>query len=113
MLHFVPSLLAAVAAHWVRSGLFRLGEPLYLAFAMEQFGENERATASSLLQMSRDIGGASGPYVSGIVQVRSGFAPLFVFTTMLCVLSLVCLYRFFGLQRETRQITRSQPCRDT
>jgi MFS family permease len=99
---FVPSLPVTVAAHWARSGLFRLGEPLYLAFAMEQFDESERATASSLLQMSWDIGGAIGPTVSGIVQVRSGFDPLFVSTTVLYALSLTCVHRFFGRQRETK-----------
>ena len=99
---FVPSLPVAVAAHWLRSGLYRLGEPLYLAFAMEQFSESERATASSLLQMSWDIGGAIGPTVSGIVQVRSGFDPLFVSTTVLYALSLTCIHRFFGRKKETK-----------
>ncbi len=109
---FVPYLPVVVVAQWVRSGLFRLGEPLYLAFVMEQLDESERATGSSLLQMSWDTGGAIGPYISGIVQMRFGFDPLFVSTTMLYALSLMCLYRFFGVQRETTQILQSQPCKN-
>jgi len=98
---FVPYLLVVVVAHWIRAGLSRLGGPLYLAFAMEQLDEGERATGSGLLQMGWDIGGAIGPVASGIVQTRSGFDPLFVSTAMLYALSVICIYRFFGLQRET------------
>jgi len=106
---FVPYLPAVVVAQWIRSGLSRLGEPLYLAFAMEQLEEGERVTGSSLLQMSWDTGNAIGPYISGIVQMQCGFAPLFVSTTMLYALSLICVYRFFGGQRQTTQIPQSQP----
>jgi MFS family permease len=108
---FVPSLPVVAVAQWIRSGLFRLGEPLYLAFAMEQLGESERATGSSLLQMGWDIGGAVGPYISGLTQMRFGLGPLFVYTTMLYALSLICIYRFFGQQREARQVLQSQPCK--
>jgi MFS family permease len=97
---FVPSLPIVAAAHWIRSGLMRLGEPLYMAFAMEQLDESERATGSSLLTMSWDVGWSAAPYVSGLVQVRHGFGPLFVSCMALYGLSLVCAYRFFGGQRE-------------
>jgi len=99
---FMPSLPIVIAAHWIRSGLMRLGEPLYLAFAMEQLDENERATGSGLLMMSWNIGWSAGPYVSGLVQVQSGFGPLFVSTVALYMLSLICIYRFFGSGSEPR-----------
>jgi MFS family permease len=92
---FAPSLALAVAAHWTRSGFMRLGEPLYMAFAMEQLSARERATGSSLLMMSWDIGWSAGPLVSGIVQVQHGFDPLFVGTVVFYALSLVCMYLFF------------------
>jgi predicted MFS family arabinose efflux permease len=98
---FVSYLPVVVVAQWVCNGFSRLGEPLYLAFVIEQLGEDERATGSSLLQMSWDIGGAIGPYISGIVQMQFAFGPLFVSTTMLYALSLICIYRFFGMQQET------------
>jgi len=101
---FVPYVPVVVVAQWIRSGLSRLGEPLYLAFAMEQLDEGERATGSSLLQMSWDSGNAMAPYISGIVQMQFGFAPLFVSTAMLYSLGLICVHRFFGVQRQTTQI---------
>jgi len=101
---FVPSLPVAVAAHWLGRGLFRLGRPLYKAFAMEQLDEGEHATGSSLLQMVVDFGGAVGPYTSGLMQVRVGFGPVFVATTMLYALSLGCVYRFFRLHREVKHV---------
>ena len=104
---FVPSLSVTVAAHWLGRGLFRLGGPLYKAFAMEQFDEGERATGSSLLQMVWDFGGAVGPYASGLMQVRVGLGPVFVATTMLYALSLGCVYRFFGFQREVKHAVQS------
>jgi len=104
---FVPYVPVVVVAQWFRSGLSRLGEPLYLAFAMEQLDEDERATGSSLLQMGWDTGDAVGPYISGLVQMRFGFAPLFVSTTMLFSLSLICVHRFFGVQRQTPQVLQS------
>lgn len=96
---FVPWLPAAVLAHWIRSGLMRLGGPLYMAFAMERLDEHNRATGSSLLGMTWDLGYTIGPYVSGIVQVRYGFSPLFLATGALYALSLVLVYRFFGGRR--------------
>lgn len=96
---FVPSLPIVVAAHWVRSGLMRLGGPLYMAFVMEQLEERERATGSSLLGMSWDIGWSTASYVGGLVQVQSGFGPLFVACAAFYASSLVCVYRFFGSKR--------------
>jgi predicted MFS family arabinose efflux permease len=93
---FVPSLPLAAAANWVRSGLMRLGGPLYMAFVMEQLDESERATGSSLMAMTWDLGWSTAPYVSGLVQVQWGFGPLFVATTALYGLGVVCVYRFFG-----------------
>ena len=91
----VPSLPVAVAAHWLRSGFMRVGQPLYLSFAMDQLPERERATGASLMTMSWDAGWSTAPLVSGLVQVRSGFTPLFIATTALYVLALVAVYSFF------------------
>lgn len=92
---FAPWLPVVVAAHWSRSGFMRLGDPLYLAFAMEQLAENERAAGASLMMISWEVGWSLGPYVSGLVQLRSGFGPLFVGTTVFYILSLISVYAFF------------------
>jgi len=99
---FAPFLPIVVIAHWMRSGLMRLGEPLYMAFAMEQLEDSERSTGSSLLSMSWDAGWATGPTVSGLVQVQAGFGPLFVSTLAFYALSTACVYRFFGRRREAQ-----------
>ena len=92
---FAPYLPVAVAAHWLRSGFMRVGEPLYLSFAMDRLPERERATGASLMAMSWDAGWSTAPLVSGLVQVRAGFAPLFVATTIAYSLALIAAYGFF------------------
>ncbi len=92
---FVPSLPAAVLAHWTRSGLMRLGEPLYMAFAMEQLDRDERATGSSLLSTGWNVGWSIGPYISGLVQPAMGWEALFVGTVALYAFSLTLVYLFF------------------
>lgn len=98
LIGFAPSLPVAVAAHWVRSGLMRLGEPLYMAFAMERLEEGERATGSSLMGMSWDVGWSAGPLVGGLMLVRAGFGPIFIATMVFYALSLALVYRFFWRQ---------------
>jgi MFS family permease len=91
----VPSLPLAVGAHWLRSGFMRVGDPLFRAFAMDQLPEEERATGASLMTMSGDAGGAIAPLVSGLVQVRTGFTPLFWGTTIVYTLGLAAVWGFF------------------
>jgi MFS family permease len=92
---FAPTLPLAVAAHWIRSGFMRIGQPLYVSFAMEQLEERERATGSSVLTMGWDAGWSLGPLVSGLVQTRTGYTPLIVATTVFYALGLGAVYGFF------------------
>jgi MFS family permease len=92
---FVPSLPIVVLAHWARSGLMRMGDPLYMAFAMEQLTEDERATGSSLLSTGFNVGWSLGPYVSGLLLPQTGWGPLFLGTIVFYTISLVCVYLFF------------------
>lgn len=91
----VPFLPVAVAAHWLRSGFMRVGDPLYLSFAMNQLPERERATGNSLMTMSWDGEWSIAPLVSGLVQVHTGFTPLFVATTIVYTLGMIAVYGFF------------------
>jgi MFS family permease len=84
-----------VGAHWLRSGFMRVGDPLFRSFAMERLPEKERATGASLMSMSGEAGSALAPLVSGLIQVRLGFTPLFWATTAVYTLSLLAVYRFF------------------
>ena len=59
-----------------------MASPLYSAFAMEHTSEAERGSVNSVMQLSWNVGWAIGPYVSGAVQARWGFAPLFAATSV-------------------------------
>jgi hypothetical protein len=47
------------------------------------------------MAMSGDAGGAIAPLVSGLVQVRTGFTPLFWGTMLVYTLGLIAVYGFF------------------
>jgi MFS family permease len=98
-----PSLPVAVAAHWIRGGFMRLGQPLYISYAMERLEERERATGSSLLRIGWDAGWSLGPLVGGLVQGLAGYTPLILSTTVLYAVGLTLIYLFFdplGRKRE-------------
>ena len=102
-----PSLPIAVAAHWVRGGFMRLGQPLYISFAMEQLVEQERATGSSLLRIGWDAGWSLGPLAGGLLQARLGFTPLILATAALYAVGLALIYLFCDpLHKETVQQQR-------
>jgi MFS family permease len=113
VLGFVPSLPVVVAAHWVRSALMRLGEPLYMAFAMEQLSEDDRATGSSLLSTGWNVGWAGGPYVSGLLQPRVGWGPLFAGTIAFYGASLALVYAFFVRGQGAEPALTEHPLRVT
>jgi len=96
----------SAVSFWVRAALMNMGNPLYSAFAMEQFGERERATVSGLMGMSWNIGWTIGPYLSGYMQESPniGFPPIFVITCSFYILASILLSVFFQRMddRQTR-----------
>ena len=100
---FVPGVLLASAAFFMRSALMNMGGPLYQAFSMEQVPDHERATLNSAQTLVWEFGWAFGPAVSGFVQQRFGFAPLFLATTALYGVAAVLTYAFFH-NMETKKI---------
>jgi len=95
-LGFVPALPVAVAALWGQAGLMRAGDPLYSAFTMERAKPQQRGTVSSLRNMVWTFGRAAGQSLSGLVQVRWGFQPLFAASTALYLASAGLLLASFG-----------------
>ncbi len=93
---FAPWFGVAMVAFWIRAALMNMGNPLYNAFAMEQVDERARARVSSLMGMSWNIGWSVGPYISGLLQVRVGFAPIFLITTGTYVAGSIIPYLFFA-----------------
>jgi predicted MFS family arabinose efflux permease len=92
---FVPVLPIAAFAFWLRGALMNMGHPLFSAFMMEQTPEEERGTVNSIYQMSWQVGWMVGPAISGAVQTRAGFAPLFLTTGVFYTLSTALIYLFF------------------
>jgi MFS family permease len=89
---------------WIRAALMNMGNPLFNAFAMEQFAERERATVSGLMGMSWNIGWTVGPFLSGYMQANPniGFKPIFLITCSLYILAAV-LEKVFFQRRDDRQ----------
>jgi MFS family permease len=87
----------ATTAFWVRAALMNMGNPLYSAFAMQQFTERERATVSGLMGMSWNIGWTLGPYLSGYMQEHPaiGFKPIFLVTCTLYIVASLLERAFF------------------
>ncbi|HSJ57355.1 MAG TPA: MFS transporter, partial [Anaerolineae bacterium] len=87
----------SAAAFWMRAALMNMGNPLYSAFAMQQFTERERATVSGLMGMSWNLGWTIGPYLSGYMQEHPdiGFKPIFIITCTLYIVASVLEKRFF------------------
>ena len=95
MIGFVPSLWIAGIASLLRAALMNMSAPLYSAFCMEQTPEPQQGFVSSVMNIAWQIGWSVGPYISGVVQVRYGFTPLFITTTLLYLLAVGLMWRFF------------------
>lgn len=93
---FAPWLGVAMTAFWIRAALMNMGNPLYSAFAMEQVDERARARVSSLMGMGWNIGWSVGPYLSGLMQMRVGFGPIFMITAGTYLVGSIIPYVFFA-----------------
>jgi len=96
LIGFVPSLWIAGFSFLMRAALMNMSAPLYSAFCMEQTPEHQQGFVSSVLNIAWQIGWSVGPYISGVVQERYGFTPLFITTTLLYLLAIGLTQRFFS-----------------
>ena len=92
---FAPAYWIAAVAFLIRGALMNMSNPLYSTFTMEQMPERERGTVNSMLQLTWEVGWTVGPYVSGVVQARYGFAPLFLSTATLYGVAIGLTWLFF------------------
>jgi MFS family permease len=84
------------AAFLARAALMNMSMPLYSSFCMERAPEGRQGAVSSVLQIAWQTGWAIGPFVSGFVQGRWGFTPLFIATAVFYSLAVTVIWRFFG-----------------
>jgi MFS family permease len=92
---FSPWPWLAVVGFLVRGALMNMVAPLMDAFALEQTHEREHGTVNSIRNLAWNVGWAVGPYISGLVQQRWGFAPLFINTAVLYAIAIGLTWVFF------------------
>ena len=95
LMGFSPYFSLAAVGFLVRAMLMNMASPLYTAFSMEQIEPHDQGAVNSLLNISWTAGWAVGPMISGVVQQRWGFTPLFVATAVLYGLAILLTWWFF------------------
>jgi MFS family permease len=92
---FSPWPWLAIIGYLVRGVLMNMVSPLFDAFALERSAEVEHGAVTSIRNLAWNAGWAIGPYISGIVQQRWGFTPLFINTGILYALAIALTWIFF------------------
>jgi MFS family permease len=95
MIGFSPWPWLAVIGFIARGALMNMVAPLFDAFALEQSHEIEHGAVNSIRNLAWNVGWTVGPYISGLVQQRYGFSPLFVSTAILYGIGISLTWFFF------------------
>ncbi|MHB8926727.1 MAG: MFS transporter [Bacillota bacterium] len=107
VLGFAPWFAVAAGAYLVRNTVMNMIGPVRSTFSMEMVDPGERATASSLEQMTWQLSWAVASAVSGQVISRHGYGPVFLAGAAIYVLAGVAypalFPRAFVGRREDRQ----------
>lgn len=96
ILAFSPFAWLAAIGYLFRGMLMNMAMPLYNAFCMENVDENEQGVVNSLISNAWTAGWAIGPFLSGLIQIRFGFQPLFLITASVYCLSILSTWIFFN-----------------
>ena len=94
-LGFSPFLWLAAVSLLLRNVLMQMSSPLIENFAMLLSEPQEQGVISSIRGMGWQTGQAVGIFVSGLVQTRFGFSPLFITTGILYILSTSLTWIYF------------------
>ncbi len=95
MIGFSPWPWLAVVGFLARGALMNMVAPLFDAFGLERSLESEHGAVNSIRSLALNVGWAVGPYISGLVQQRYGFSPLFISTAVLYAISILLVWIFF------------------
>lgn len=101
LLGFSPWFWLSAAVYYIRLTLMNMGGPVYQAFVMEHVDPESRATVASLVSMANNFGWAFSPTVSGWLQVRYGFQPVFICTMVLYSIAVFMYWKFFWFRKNT------------
>ncbi|HSQ27474.1 MAG TPA: MFS transporter [Anaerolineales bacterium] len=103
LLGYAPWFWLSAASYYVRVALMNMSGPVYQTFVMEQVDASARATIASLVSMSWNFGWAFSPMISGWIQVRYGFGPVFLGTIVFYLISVWLYYVFFWNKQPVKQ----------
>ncbi len=95
LLGFAPWFWLSGTAYYVRIALMNMSGPVYQTFVMERVEPGARATVASLVSMANSFGWAFSPSISGWLQVKYGFGPVFVCVLVLYTISIHLYWKFF------------------
>ena len=98
LIGFSPWPWLAVIGFLMRGALMNMVAPLFDAFALEQSHESEHGAVNSIRNLAWNVGWTVGPYISGVVQQRYGFSPLFISTAILYGIAISLTWIFFRPQ---------------
>lgn len=94
-LGFSPILWVATISLLLRTVLMQMSSPLLENFAMLLSSPDEQAAISSVRGIGWQTGQAIGVFISGLVQTRFGFSPLFITTGILYAVSILLTWVYF------------------
>ncbi len=103
LLGFAPWYWISALSYLVRVALMNMSSPVYQTFVMEQVDASARATVASLVSMSWNFGWAFSPMISGWLQVKYGFGPVFMGTISLYMIAVWLYYVYFWEKKPARQ----------
>lgn len=94
-LGFSPVLWVAAVSLLLRTVLMQMSSPLLENFAMLLSPQEEQAAISSVRAIGWQAGQTLGIFISGLVQTRFGFPPLFITTGILYSISVLLTWIYF------------------
>ncbi len=95
LLGYAPWFWLSGAAYYVRIALMNMSGPVYQTFVMEHVELEARATVASLVSMANSFGWAFSPSISGWLQVKYGFGPVYAGVIVLYSISTFLYWRYF------------------
>jgi len=102
---FSPWFELSAAGFLIRTALMNMSSPLFMAFTMGLVPAKLRPLTSGVMAFAWNGGWALSSWLSGKIQVASGFAPLFIITGSLYVTVVALTYVFL---RHAREIEESE-----
>jgi MFS family permease len=93
---FSPITWLVMISFLIRGSVVNMGMPLFDAFSMEQVAEKRQGLVNSIRLWAWNVGWAAGLFISGIVQKKFGFSPIFIAVIILYIISISLILMFFS-----------------